>query len=121
MNKPTFDIKNKSYISILALVCISAIVLSIALYRGIYAPFTSVSDADSIYVAQALMFNSGLPQTYFDHTGYIYILVLSKFFSFLYWLGIIHVDSMLQLFRAKDFFTAFADLIYAGRYFSMLS
>jgi len=56
-------------------------------WRNIFALYSSISDADSIYSGQAILFNSGLKQTYTDHTGYFYILLLSWWHKVAYFFG----------------------------------
>lgn len=99
---------------------IVSIIIATARYRGLFSTFTDVADADSIYVGQSLLFNAHMTQTYFDHTGYLYTLLLSKFFLILHALKIIPVDNMKQLYVYPNFGNAFSMLIYHGRIFSIL-
>lgn len=114
--------QKKSTQVILNIVCfilVSVIIIGVAWYHGFFLPFTNLSDDDSVYVGQALLFNAGKAQTYFDHTGYIYILVISKIFALLHKLRVIPVANMTALFHYKNFGYAFSRLVYAGRFISL--
>ena len=50
--------------------------VTVPFVRGFNAPFTSVSDADLIYVSQPLLLNSHRQQSYYDHTGYLSFLLI---------------------------------------------
>ena len=76
---------------------ILAAILFYPFYRGFDIPYTANADAEAVYISQALLFNSRLEQTYFDHTGYLAILMLSIWFKFSRLLGIIPLDNMIYL------------------------
>ena len=95
-------------------------VIFVSHYRGIFSPFTDVSDSDSLYIGQILLFNAHLPQTYFDHTGYIYTLLLAKYLCGIRALHLISVDTLKQIAVYPNFGAAFSSLVYYGRAFSML-
>ena len=107
------------FVSILCLLLMSGVIIGVAAYHGFFLPYTNLSDDDTVYVAQTLLFNAGMAQTYFDHTGYIYILVVSKIFVLLHLLHVIPVDNFHSILVAKNFNIAFSQLVFAGRFISL--
>ena len=96
-------------------------VLSFSLTRGFNAPFTANGDADANYLSQALRFNAGVPQSYFDHTGYLLILVLSFWLKFSFKVGMIPIADILSLAESQEpFGQSFAPLVYSARIFSLI-
>ncbi len=113
------DVQN--IISLFLISIIAIIIVSIPLLRGIHAPFTDVSDNDEVLLGQALLFNAGLPQTYFDHTAYTFSLLLSIWLKFSYWTGSIPIVDMHQLLLStRPFGSLFAPLVYSGRIFIII-
>ena len=53
-------------------------------------------------VYNAFLLNVPLPQEYFDHTGYLSILLLSYWLRALHGLGIVHVISLTALPPVSD-------------------
>ena len=96
--------------------------LSFVLF-GLFYPFWWFSDQDLILAYQGLLLNAGLPQEYFDHTGYLYDLVIAGWYSLLHWLGLLPVHSLSELPSLKDvpaFTDAWQHLVVAGRLLSLL-
>ena len=92
--------------------------LSLAYYHDIERSYLLASDADIVYVYQALLLNDGLKQEYFDHTGYIYFILLSLWIKSLYFLNLIDVATLSQLPGPAEFEPRFAQLVFAGRWLS---
>jgi len=81
------------------------------LLRGIDAPFTDVSDNDSVYISQALQVNSPkYSQTYFDHTGQLYTYFLAGFFHLGKWFDYVPVSNLDQLKESQTPIKDFAQL-----------
>lgn len=105
-------LKNKNFYLYLGLGIFSCILVSIFPFfiRGLFAPYWDVADADSIYIGQATLLNAKFGQQYFDHTGYLYILLLSWWLKISYWLGFVpkpHVWSLLESGQFADQYRAF--------------
>ncbi|MBF0286531.1 MAG: hypothetical protein HQM14_01820 [SAR324 cluster bacterium] len=112
---------SQKIISLFFMLSIVGIIASIPLLRGIHAPFTDVSDNDEVMLGQALLFNAGLPQTYFDHTAYTFSLLLSFWLKFAYWISAIPLVDMHQLLLSTGpFGSLFAPLVYSGRIFIII-
>ena len=90
---------------------------------GLFYPFWWFSDQDLILAYQGLLLNAGLPQEYFDHTGYLYDLMIAGWYSLLHGLGLLPVHALSELPPVKDvpaFTDAWQQLIVAGRLLSLL-
>ena len=101
---------------------LGGMVLSFVLF-GLFYPYWWFSDQDLILAYQGLLLNAGLPQEYFDHTGYLYDLVIAGWYSLLHWLGLLPVHALSELPSPKDapaFNAAWQQLIVAGRLLSLL-
>ena len=93
------------------------------LIAGFWYPYWRVADMDFFVVYNALLLNDHLPQEYFDHPGYLPILLLSYWLRALHGIGLIRVDSVSGLPPTIDF-SAFSavlmPLTQAGRVLSLL-
>jgi hypothetical protein len=93
------------------------------LIAGFWYPFWRVADMDFFVVYNALLFNDHLPQEYFDHPGYLPILLLSYWLRALHGIGLIPIDSLSGVPPVSNF-TAFGavwmQLTQAGRVLSLL-
>ena len=101
---------------------LGGMVISFVLF-GLFYPFWWFSDQDLILAYQGLLLNAGLPQEYFDHTGYLYDLVIAGWYSLLHWVGLLPVHALSELPPSKDvpaFDAAWQQLIVAGRVLSLL-
>ena len=78
----------------------------------------ATSDADLIFVSQALLVAGGHAQTYTDHTGYLYIQALAGWFRALHAVGLLSAGSLRDMPHDAAFLPAFADLVVAGRWFT---
>jgi hypothetical protein len=67
------------------------------LLAGFWYPYWRIADMDFWVVYNALLLNSHLPQEYFDHPGYLPILMLSYWLCALHGIRVISVDSFLAL------------------------
>src|ERR1039458_9757708 len=60
---------------------------------GFWYPYWRIADMDFWVVYNAFLLNVSLPQQYFDHPGYLTILLLSYWLRALHALGIVHAIS----------------------------
>jgi hypothetical protein len=93
------------------------------LIAGFWYPFWRVADMDFWVVYNALLLNANLPQLYFDHPGYLPILLLSYWLRALQCVGLVRVDSLSGLPPATDFgafSVAWMQATQAGRALSIL-
>jgi len=119
------DSEPKNYLykitNLMMLIAIVGVVFSYPSSRDFNAPFTASGDADANYISQALRFNAGVPQTYFDHTGYLLILALSFWLKFSRYIGLVPFDDILSLVNSQEpFGQSFAQLVYSARIFSLI-
>jgi len=98
----------------------AAVVIGMAVHAGIFRPFTQVYDADLHYLYRALRFNSGLEQKYFDHTGYLYALILSWWLEAVRLFGLIPAATLEEVRNSAFPGHAMAVAIHAGRVLSIL-
>ncbi|HEY0223708.1 MAG TPA: hypothetical protein VGC38_04260 [Pseudolabrys sp.] len=93
------------------------------LIAGFWYPYWRIADMDFWIVYNAFLLNVPLPQEYFDHPGYLSILLLSYWLRALHGLGIVHVVSLNALPPANDalgFAHAWTVATQAGRVLSLL-
>jgi hypothetical protein len=97
------------------------LVLLIAFQCGLFwlhLPYDQTPDQDIVLAYNGLVMNAGLPQEYFDHTGYIYFLLLAPWFKLLHALGFVPSDTLTALPHVSDpaaFEIAWQKIIEAGR------
>jgi len=104
------------------LLLLAGMLVSFVLF-GLFWSYWLVADQDLILAYQGLLFNDGLPQEYFDHTGYLYVLAIGEWYRLLHAVGILHVDALSELPPARDvaaFDAAWQQLIEAGRCLSLI-
>lgn len=89
------------------------------IYHDIFRSYLTTSDMDVVAVYQALRFNDGLPQTHYDHNGYMNFLMISFFLKVVGWINLIEYSALTELVNAKDSENAFAQLVYALRFYSI--
>ncbi|MCK9389923.1 MAG: hypothetical protein M0Q22_16235, partial [Sulfuritalea sp.] len=90
---------------------------------GFWYPYWRVADMDFWIIYNAFLLNSGLPQEYFDHPGYLSILALSEWLRGLHALGLLKVAAFSQLPSVNDaaaFNQAWTAATQAGRILSLL-
>ena len=54
---------------------------------GFSMPYWKIADQDLTLAYNGLLLNDGRAQEYFDHTGYLYHLLLAAWYRLLHWLG----------------------------------
>ena len=67
------------------------------LIAGFWFPFWRIADMDMFVVYNSFLLNAHLPQEFFDHPGYLPILLLSYWLRALHGIGLIPVDSLSAL------------------------
>ncbi len=90
---------------------------------GLFYPYWWFADQDLILAYQGLLFNAGLPQEYFDHTGYLYDLMIAGWYGLLHGLGLLPVHALGEgppLTDVPAFDAAWQQLIVAARVLSLL-
>lgn len=90
---------------------------------GFWYPYWRIADMDLLVVYNAFLLNDGLPQEFFDHPGYLSIVLLSFWLRFLHAVGILHVHALSELPRIADaagFADALTHATQAGRVLSFL-
>jgi hypothetical protein len=101
---------------------VAGMAVSLLLF-GFWMPYWRIADQDLGLAYQGLLLNDGRAQEYFDHTGYLYDLVLAAWYALLHGLGILHVHALSELPPASDaaaFDRAWQHLIEAGRVLSLI-
>ena len=98
-------------------------ILASFLVAGFWYPYWRIADMDFWVVYNAFLLNVPLPQEYFDHPGYLTILLLSYWLRALHALGIVHVISLSEippLSDAAGFARAWTQATQAGRVLSLI-
>lgn len=94
------------------------------LIAGFWYPYWRIADMDFPTVYNAFLLNVPLPQDFFDHPGYLSILLLSWWLRALHAFGLVHVISLSALPPASDgaaFTEALTAATRAGRVLSLIS
>jgi hypothetical protein len=90
---------------------------------GFRMPYWKVADQDMVLAYQALLFNDGKAQEYFDHTGYLNDLAIAGWYQLLHWLGVLPAHALSALPPPDDaaaYDHAWQNLIAAGRVLSLI-
>jgi hypothetical protein len=93
------------------------------LVAGFWYPYWRVADMDFFVVYNAFLLNTPLPQEFFDHPGYLSILLLSYWLRALHGLGLLHVDAFSAVPPLRDaagFAEAWTQATRAGRVLSLI-
>jgi hypothetical protein len=93
------------------------------LLAGFWYPYWRIADMDFWIVYNAFLLNTPLPQEFFDHPGYLTILLLSSWLRALHALGIVNVVSLNALPAVTDtaaYAQAWTAATRAGRVLSLL-
>jgi hypothetical protein len=90
---------------------------------GFGMPYWKIADQDLPLAYQGLLLNDGRAQEYFDHTGYLYDLLLAAWYRLLHWLGALPVHALSELPASNDiggFERTWQHLVEAGRVLSLI-
>jgi len=90
---------------------------------GYWNPYWRSADMDYMMVYQAFLLNDGRPQDFFDHPGYLNILLIDNWFSLLHSLGLLDIVALSDVPNASDavgFEHAWTAAVRAGRVLSLL-
>jgi hypothetical protein len=98
---------------------IGGLVVSFLLF-GFWWPYWRVADMDFWMVYEGLLFNDGLPQEYFDHPGYLSILLIGNWFRLLHGIGLLDVHALSSLPVPAEAHEAWTQAVRAGRVLSLL-
>jgi hypothetical protein len=93
------------------------------LISGFWYPYWRIADMDFWVVYNGFLLNSGMAQEFFDHPGYLSILMLSEWMHALHLLGLLKVDSFTQLPTVADaaaLNAAWTSATRAGRVLSLV-
>ena len=105
------------------LLLICACMLLSFLVAGFWFPYWRVADMDFFVVYNAFLLNTPLPQEFFDHPGYLSILLLSYWLRALHAVGLVHVQAFSAvppLSDAAGFADAWTQATRAGRVLSLI-
>jgi hypothetical protein len=90
---------------------------------GYFWPYWRSGDMDIWMVYEAFLANDGLRQEYFDHPGYLTILLLAKWFAALHAVGALPICTLSDLPPVSDIVAseaAWTQAVRAGRILSLL-
>jgi len=90
---------------------------------GYWNPYWRNADMDFMMVYQAFLLNDGRPQDFFDHPGYLNILLIDGWFRLLHSFGLLDVVALSDIPNASDapgFERAWTAAVRAGRLLSLL-
>ena len=98
---------------------VAGLALSFLLF-GFWWPYWRIGDMDFWMVYEAWLFNDGQPQEWFDHPGYLTILLLGNWFRLLHGIGFLDVYALSALPPPPDAEHAWTAAVRAGRVLSLL-
>lgn len=90
---------------------------------GYWYPYWRIADMDIMMAYQGFLVNAGYPQDFFDHPGYLSVILTADWFFLLHRLGLLDVASLAQMPKADDvaaFNHVWTQAIRAGRVLSLL-
>lgn len=93
------------------------------LVAGFWYPYWRIADMDFWVVYNGFLLNAGMAQEFFDHPGYLSILLLSEWMHALHALGLLQIDALTQLppvTEAPAFKDAWTAATRAGRVLSLI-
>ena len=102
---------------------VGGMVLSFLLF-GYFYTYWLYADQDFILAYQGLLYNEGLPQEYFDHTGYLSYLLIGSWYRLLHGLGLLEYHALSVMPPASDpsaAATAWQSLVRSGRVLSLVT
>jgi hypothetical protein len=97
---------------------VAGLAISFLLF-GFWWPYWRTADMDLWMVYEAWLFNDGLPQEWFDHPGYLTILMLGNWFRLLHGIGLLDVHALSALPAPADAEHAWTAAVRAGRVLSL--
>jgi hypothetical protein len=106
-----------------SIACILAGMLVSVLLFGLAMPYWRTADQDLILAYQGLLFNDGLPQEYFDHTGYLSYLLIGLWYKLLHAVGLLPVHAVSEMppvSAVAAFEAAWQSLVAWGRVLSLI-
>ena len=106
-----------------ALVAIAAGMAVSLLLIGFSMPYWKIADQDVALAYNGLLLADGRAQEYFEHTGYLYHLLLADWYRLLHGLGLLPVHALSEVPPATDvaaFDRAWQQLVEAGRVLSLI-
>jgi hypothetical protein len=101
------------------LLVIGGLIVSFLLF-GFWWPYWRAADMDFWMVYEGLLFNDGLPQEYFDHPGYLTILLIGNWLRLLHSMGLLDVHAFSALPPPAEAHEAWTQAVRAGRVLSLL-
>ena len=104
------------------LLAIAAGMIFSFLLCGFWYPYWRIADMDFWIVYNGFLLNDGLPQEYFDHPGYLNIILLSGWLRLLHAVGVLDVISLSAIppvSEAANFARAWTYATQAGRVLSL--
>jgi hypothetical protein len=103
---------------------VCAMMLASFLVAGFWYPYWRIADMDFWVIYNGFLLNAGMAQEFFDHPGYLSILLLSEWMHALHALGLLKIDALTQLPPVADaaaFKAAWTEATRAGRVLSLIS
>jgi hypothetical protein len=107
----------------MSLVAIAAGMAVSLLLIGFSMPYWKIADQDLPLAYNGLLLNDGRAQEYFEHTGYLYQLLLAAWYRLLHGFGLLPVHALSELPPSTDvaaFDRAWQQIVEAGRVLSLL-
>ena len=92
-----------------------AVAAAVGAYHGFDRPLHHEHDANITYLYQTLLINDGLKQTYMDHTGYLFLTLLSAWLKIVHLFGGVPAIGISALEGSADMRAQFFDLLVAAR------
>jgi hypothetical protein len=97
-----------------------AIAIVPGLVYGIRRFYLEFPDADLMFPYWALLMNAGLPQGWYDHPAFFYVVLLAKWYAALDLLGLLTVSRFFDLPGRAEIEPVWAELVYAARILSLV-
>ena len=97
---------------------VAGLVVSFFLF-GFWWPYWRTADMDLWMVYEAWLFNDGLSQEWFEHPGYLTILLLGNWFRLLHGMGLLDVHALSALPAPPNAEHAWTAAVQAGRVLSL--
>ncbi len=109
---------------LLATLFLVVLAATLPLVNAFRPAWSTYPDPDLIYAYNAMVLVDWLPQEYFDHTGYIYLLLLAAYYKLLGVLGILDAYSVSTLPPVRDraaYDSAWTGIVQSSRALMMVS